>query len=133
MDTAEQGCPQRKRLDIGRQEQNNRMASQTSTLIKIKAGRERLAQRDRKIRPPSMFRVILLNDDFTPVAFVVRLLQRVFGFSEPAAETITERVHIDGRGICGTYTRDIAITKAAQVESLARGHEHPLRCTIEPE
>lgn len=107
------------------------MGDYSSTLIK--SGKSRLAKDRSKVKEPSLFHVVLLNDDFTPMDFVVHLLQRIFGHSEQAAATITERVHVEGRGICGTYTRDIAMTKAAQVESLARGHEHPLRCTIEPE
>ncbi len=107
------------------------MGNQTSTLIK--SSESRLVQAGKRVKPPHLFHVVMLNDDYTPMDFVTSLLQRVFGYSEEEAASIMKRVHTEGRGVCGTYTRDIAMTKAAQVESLARGHEHPLRCTIEPE
>ena len=96
-------------------------------------GESRLIQRDRKARPPKMFHVVLLNDDFTPMDFVELLLQRVFAHSAKDAAIVTRRIHSEGRGICGTYTRDIAMTKAAQVETLAKRHDHPLRCMVEPD
>ena len=107
------------------------MGSDTSTLVK--SGPGRLASNDRKAQPPDMFHVVLLNDDFTPMEFVMCLLQQFFGHSSEEAETITLRIHEKGRGICGTYTRDIATTKAEQVKSHAQGHKHPLNCTVEPE
>jgi len=107
------------------------MASETSTLTKT--GDKHLVNREARIGPPGMFHVVLLNDDFTPMDFVVHLLERVFGFAKEDATQVMRRIHVEGRGVCGTYTRDIAMTKAAQAESLARGNEHPLRCTVEPE
>lgn len=82
-------------------------------------------------KPPPMYKVLLLNDDFTPMDFVVMVLQRFFGMSrEKAMETMLE-VHHSGRGVCGLFSRDIALTKVEQVSGFARQHQHPLQCVME--
>ncbi len=83
------------------------------------------------IKPPSMYEVVLLNDDFTPMDFVEDVLMRFFGKTEAQAQHITMQVHIEGRGVCGVYPKDIAESKALQVESFSRQHNHPLQCIAE--
>ena len=78
-----------------------------------------------------MFRVLLLNDDFTPMDFVVVVLQTVFGMEREKATRVMLQVHREGRGVCGTYTREVASSKVGQVVDMARTHQHPLRCTME--
>jgi len=87
---------------------------------------------ERKLAPPPMYQVVLLNDDYTPMLFVVQVLCRVFNRSLEEAERIMLRVHREGRGVCGIYTRDVAVTKVDKVMRLARAHQHPLQCLIEP-
>ena len=78
-----------------------------------------------------MFKVILLNDDFTPMDFVVAVLQTFFSKSREQATQIMLKVHMDGAGICGVYPNDVATTKVEQVVAFARQHQHPLRCVME--
>ena len=82
---------------------------------------------------PKKYKVILLNDDYTPMEFVVQILTSFFNHSQQKATEIMLEVHHKGKGICGVYTRDIAETKAAQVNAFAQSHEHPLLSEIEPE
>lgn len=84
-----------------------------------------------KLKRPPMYKVILLNDDYTPMDFVVMVLQRIFGMTEEKATQIMLHVHTRGIGICGVFTRDIAETKVALVNQLARENQHPLKCTME--
>jgi ATP-dependent Clp protease adaptor protein ClpS len=90
-----------------------------------------------KVRPktkkPPMYRVLLLNDDFTPMDFVVYVLERIFGRSREEATEIMMAVHHKGVGTAGVYTYEIAETKVDQVMMLSRQHEHPLQCTMERE
>jgi ATP-dependent Clp protease adaptor protein ClpS len=83
-------------------------------------------------KPPPMYRVLLLNDDYTPMDFVVAVLQHVFGMSREQATQVMLQVHRTGMGSCGVFTREIADTKVAQVLELAQAHQHPLQCTMEP-
>jgi len=78
-----------------------------------------------------MFQVVLLNDDFTPMEFVVSVLQKFFGMGREQATQIMLKVHRDGRGVCGVFPRDIAATKVEQVSSYSRQHQHPLQCVME--
>jgi ATP-dependent Clp protease adaptor protein ClpS len=87
-------------------------------------------QRARK-RPPPLFRVVLLNDDFTPMDFVVVVLQNFFAMNREQATVIMLKVHREGKGICGVYPRDVAATKVEQVTAFARQHQHPLACVME--
>lgn len=84
-----------------------------------------------KIQPPKMYKVLLLNDDYTPMDFVVEVLQRFFNMDLDKATHVMLAVHFEGKGVCGVYTADIAETKVDQVNRYARMHEHPLLCTME--
>ena len=84
-----------------------------------------------RVKPPPMFQVVLLNDDFTPMEFVVGVLQRFFGKGREQATQIMLKVHHEGRGVCGVYPRDVAASKVEQVCSYARQHQHPLQCVME--
>ncbi|GIK47751.1 MAG: ATP-dependent Clp protease adapter ClpS [Hyphomonadaceae bacterium] len=84
-----------------------------------------------RTKKPSLYRVLLLNDDYTPMEFVVYVLERFFQKTREEATTIMLHVHQNGVGLCGVYTYEVAETKVAQVLDLARRHEHPLQCTME--
>ncbi|MDM8560065.1 ATP-dependent Clp protease adapter ClpS [Candidatus Parabeggiatoa sp. HSG14] len=84
-----------------------------------------------KLKRPPLYKVILLNDDYTPMDFVVQVLEVFFGKGRESATNIMLQVHTQGKGICGTYSRDIAETKVAQVNNYARENQHPLLCTME--
>ena len=86
-----------------------------------------------KTKRPSLYKVLLLNDDYTPMDFVVYVLERFFNKPREEATRIMLHVHQKGVGICGVYTYEVAETKVAQVTSFARQHEHPLQCTMEKE
>ena len=85
-----------------------------------------------KTAPPPMYQVILLNDDYTPMEFVVDVLQRFFGKNQDEATRIMLQVHHEGKGVCGIYPHDIAASRIAQVSRYARSRQHPLQCTMEP-
>jgi ATP-dependent Clp protease adaptor protein ClpS len=84
-----------------------------------------------KIKPPPLFKVVLLNDDFTPMDFVVVVLERFFRMNREQATVVMLKVHQQGRGICGVFPRDLAATKVEQVGAFARRHQHPLACVME--
>jgi ATP-dependent Clp protease adaptor protein ClpS len=84
-----------------------------------------------RVKPPPLFKVILLNDDYTPMDFVVVVLQTVFSMSREKATLVMLQVHREGMGVCGTYTREVAAAKVDQVVEIARKHQHPLQCTME--
>ena len=84
-----------------------------------------------RLKRPPLYRVVLLNDDYTPMEFVVQVLQSIFGMDRSTATRIMLEVHTKGKGVCGIYTFEIAETKVAQVVSLADQHQHPLLCTME--
>lgn len=86
---------------------------------------------DPKTKQPPLYRVVLLNDDYTPMEFVVEVLQRIFGMDRSKATRVMLEVHTRGRGVCGVYTYEIAETKVAQVNAYSREHQHPLLCTME--
>jgi ATP-dependent Clp protease adaptor protein ClpS len=86
-----------------------------------------------KTKRPSMYKVLMLNDDYTPMEFVVHVLERFFGKSREEATQIMLHVHRRGVGICGVYTYEVAETKVTQVTEFARRNQHPLRCTLEKE
>lgn len=90
-----------------------------------------ITQTRTKTKKPAMYKVILLNDDYTPMEFVVYVLQRFFQKSMEEATTIMLHVHQKGVGICGVYTFEVAETKVTQVMELSRQHGHPLQCTME--
>ncbi len=84
-----------------------------------------------KVRPPRFYKVLLLNDDFTPMDFVVVVLEMFFGMSREQASVVMLAVHREGKGVCGIYPRDLAATKVEQVVAFARQHQHPLACVME--
>jgi ATP-dependent Clp protease adaptor protein ClpS len=86
-----------------------------------------------KTRKPAMYKVLMLNDDYTPMEFVVHVLERFFQKSREEATRIMLHVHRRGVGVCGVYTYEVAETKVTQVMDLARQNQHPLQCTIEKE
>ena len=83
------------------------------------------------LRPPRMYRVLLLNDDFTPMEFVIEVLERFFSKNREQATQLMLKVHNEGRAVCGVYSRDIAATKVDQVAAQARQQQHPLVCVME--
>jgi len=86
-----------------------------------------------KVKKPSMYKVLLLNDDYTPMEFVVHILEFFFRKNGDEATRIMLHVHQKGVGICGVYTYEVAETKVGQTMDLARKHQHPLQCTLEKE
>ena len=90
-------------------------------------------QEEPKVKRPRRFKVILLNDDYTPMEFVVLVLKKMFFMNEGKATKIMLQVHTQGKGVCGVYTKDVAETKTVQVNDFARLNEHPLCCDMEPE
>lgn len=84
-----------------------------------------------RVKEPSRYRVVLLNDDYTPMHFVVDILAVVFGMQRDQATQVMLEVHTKGKGVCGVYSFEIAETKVAQVMGLAKQHQHPLLCTME--
>jgi ATP-dependent Clp protease adaptor protein ClpS len=86
-----------------------------------------------KTKRPSLYKVLLLNDDYTPMEFVVHILERFFNKARDEAVQIMLHVHRHGVGICGVFTYEIAETKVAQVIEFSRRHQHPLQCTMEKE
>lgn len=97
------------------------------------AGGEGLALQEAKprVRKPPLYKVVILNDDYTPMEFVVEVLQRFFSLSRDKATSIMLHVHTRGRGVAGVFTYEIAETKVVMVNDYAREHEHPLQCTLE--
>jgi ATP-dependent Clp protease adaptor protein ClpS len=90
-----------------------------------------IAERKLKAKRPPMYRVVLLNDDYTPMEFVVWVLQVVFHKGQEESTRLMIDVHTKGKGVCGTFTYDVARTKSYEVEKLAQKHEHPLQCQME--
>src|SRR5476649_2189559 len=86
-----------------------------------------------KTKKPSMYKVLLLNDDYTPMEFVVHILEKIFNKNREQAVEIMLHVHKHGVGICGVFTYEVAETKVAQVIEFSRRHQHPLQCTMEKE
>jgi ATP-dependent Clp protease adaptor protein ClpS len=90
-----------------------------------------LAPQKSRVKPPPLFRVMLLNDDFTPMDFVVVVLEKFFAMGREQATVVMLKVHREGKGVCGLYPRDVAATKVEQVSAFARQHQHPLACVME--
>lgn len=90
-----------------------------------------LARQTIRSEPPAMWRVVLLNDDFTPMDFVTTVLQTFFAMDFEHATQIMLKIHTEGRGICGVFPRDVAATKVSEVTRFARQHQHPLQCIME--
>jgi ATP-dependent Clp protease adaptor protein ClpS len=86
-----------------------------------------------RTKKPSMYKVLMLNDDYTPMEFVVHILEKIFGKNREEAVDVMLHVHRHGVGICGVFTFEVAETKVAQVIEFSRRHQHPLQCTMEKE
>ena len=84
-----------------------------------------------RVKEPPMYKVVMLNDDYTPMEFVVEVLERFFGMDREKATRVMLTVHTEGRATCGVFTRDVAETKADQVVDYARENQHPLLCQVE--
>lgn len=91
-----------------------------------------LERRTQKTEPPQMHQVVMLNDDYTPMEFVIVVLQEFFAKDRETATQIMLKIHLDGKGVCGVYTRDVAATKVEQVLQAAHQAGHPLQCLSEP-
>lgn len=90
-----------------------------------------LVETEIEIQEPDLYQVVMHNDDFTPMEFVVSVLERFFYMDRRHATEVMLKVHSDGQAVCGTYTRDVAETKTTQVMEYARRYEYPLTCTME--
>ena len=84
-----------------------------------------------KVKLPPMYKVLLLNDDYTPMEFVVLVLQKFFGMTRERATQVMLKVHREGMGVCGVYPHDVASIKVQQVAGYAHKHQHPLQCVME--
>ena len=102
-----------------------------STKFQDGQGDTLLSVESTKLRPPNLYKVLLLNDDFTPMEFVIVVLQKFFAMNREQATLIMLKVHNEGRGLCGIYPHDIAASKVEQVTAYARQHQHPLACVME--
>ena len=91
-----------------------------------------LERRTQRTKPPQMYQVVLLNDDYTPMEFVVVVIQEFFNKDRETATQIMLKIHLDGKGVCGVYSKDVAATKVDQVTEAARKNGHPLQCICEP-
>ena len=91
-----------------------------------------LERRTQKVKPPQMYQVVMLNDDYTPMEFVVVAIQEFFNKDRETATQIMLKIHLDGKGVCGVYSKDVAQTKVDQVLEAAQKAGHPLQCLSEP-
>ena len=91
-----------------------------------------LERKTQKTKPPQMYQVVMLNDDYTPMEFVVVVIQEFFSKDLETATQIMLKIHLDGRGVCGVYSKDVAATKVDQVLDAAHKAGHPLKCVSEP-
>ncbi len=91
-----------------------------------------LERRTQKVKPPQMYQVVMLNDDYTPMEFVVVVIQEFFSKDLESATQIMLKIHLEGRGVCGVYSKDVAATKVDQVLEAAHKSGHPLQCLSEP-
>jgi ATP-dependent Clp protease adaptor protein ClpS len=91
-----------------------------------------MERRTQRVEPPRMYQVLLLNDDYTPMEFVVQVIQEFFSKDRETATQIMLKIHLEGRAVCGVFSRDVATTKVELVTSAARHAGHPLQCVSEP-
>ena len=108
---------------MSEKDKGNKYTSSTDVIVKTKP----------KTKTPSMYKVLMLNDDYTPMEFVVHVLEKFFGKNRADATRIMLHVHQRGVGVCGIFTYEVAETKVTQVIDYARRHQHPLQCTLEKE
>jgi ATP-dependent Clp protease adaptor protein ClpS len=104
--------------------QDPRIEHESGTGLALEPARPEVA------RPP-LYKVVLINDDFTPMDFVVEVLQVFFGMNREKATQVMLHVHTRGKGVCGVFTREVAESKVAQVNEFSRQHQHPLLCSME--
>ncbi|WP_284217550.1 ATP-dependent Clp protease adapter ClpS [Agaribacter marinus] len=95
-------------------------------------GEKQLEKQRQKTEPPPMYKVMLNNDDYTPMDFVIEVLMKFFAMDSDKANQLMLTVHYQGKAVCGIYTAEIAETKVMQVNQYSRKHQHPLMCTTEP-
>ena len=107
------------------------MTERKDDLEKIESFDLALEEERPKVKRPPLYRVVLMNDDYTPMEFVVDILETVFSMERTRATQVMLEVHTKGKGICGVFNYEIAETKVAQVMALAQQHQHPLLCTME--
>lgn len=107
------------------------MAVRDSDAAVYKEEKAKAKEKSAKEKSPSMYKILLLNDDFTPMEFVIEVLKIFFYMNQEEATEIMLKVHTEGVGVCGVYTSDIASTKVNQVVAYARKNQHPLRCVME--
>ena len=100
-------------------------------MVTRKQGDSTLEAERSKTKPPPLFKVLLLNDDYTPMDFVIVVLQKFFSMNREQATRIMLKVHKEGVGVCGIFPLDVAATKVEQVAGYAREHQHPLACVME--
>ncbi len=100
-------------------------------MAKQNQGSSVLEAKQTNVAAPPLYSVILLNDDFTPMEFVIIVLEKFFSKNREQATQIMLKVHTEGRGVCGIYSRDVAATKVEQVSVFARDNQHPLACVME--
>ena len=91
-----------------------------------------MERRTQKTKPPQMHQVLMLNDDYTPMEFVIVVIQEFFGRDQETATQIMLKIHLDGKAVCGVYSKDVAATKVDQVMDAAAKAGHPLQCVSEP-
>ena len=91
-----------------------------------------LERRTQRVKPPQMYQVVMLNDDYTPMEFVVVVIQEFFSKDLESATQIMLKIHLEGRGVCGVYSKDVAATKVDKVREAAHKAGHPLQCLSEP-
>jgi ATP-dependent Clp protease adaptor protein ClpS len=92
---------------------------------------EVVEEEEKKLKPPPMYEVCLLNDDYTPMEFVILVLQKFFAMKKENATHVMLKVHREGRGVCGVYSKDVATSKVSAVLEFAQGYQHPLQCVME--
>jgi ATP-dependent Clp protease adaptor protein ClpS len=119
------GTPQERRQEIRSMAERKQGGQDTGVRSSV------VTQTKPKTQKPSMYRVLILNDDYTPMEFVVYVLEQFFNKSREDATRIMLHVHQHGVGVCGVFTYEVAETKVAQVVDTARRHQHPLQCTME--
>ncbi len=110
-------------IDIKLSNNSEDFESNSSSLVELE---------EPKLKKPSLYRILLLNDDYTPMEFVVYVLQKFFNYDQERATQIMLAVHTHGKGVCGIFTKEIAETKSSQINDFAQQNEHPLLSEIEP-
>jgi ATP-dependent Clp protease adaptor protein ClpS len=121
----------RKAVEPGNEHKVERMAGKNGSRGDEEGKTGLITKTRPKTKKPSLYKVLLLNDDYTPMEFVVHVLERFFNKGREDATRIMLHVHHKGVGICGVYTYEVAETKVAQVMDFSRQHQHPLQCTME--